>query len=99
MKFIVAEKNFSQGRLLVITDKEVFDQKLEEGKVQLDLTSNFYKGVEKKQEEIEMLLGAAKHIHLTGEKVVALGIQLGYVDPRRIIRVKGVPHAEVVVDQ
>lgn len=98
MKFIVAEKESSHGMLLVITDKDLLGKKFEEGRLQLDLTKDFYKGEEKNKEEIVLLFQKARHIHLTGTEAVKAGIELDCVQPERVLTVKGVPHAQIVVE-
>ena len=98
MKFIVVEKETPQGLLLIVTDKDIFGKKFEEGKVQLDLTKSFYEGNEKEKDEVKELFFKSRHVHLTGKQTIALGIELDCVDPKRILWVKGIPHAQVVME-
>ncbi len=96
MKFVAAEKEGPHGLLLVVTDKEILGKTFEEGKVQLDLSKEFYQGGEKSREEIKKLIPAARHLHLTGREAVAMGVEMGLVSSRKILWVRGVPHAEAV---
>ncbi len=96
MEFMVAQKAGPHGLLLVITDENILGKVFEEGKVQLDLRNSFYRGKKMSKQEIKGLLPKAQHLHLTGKGAVALGVAENYVDPKRILWVKGVPHAEVV---
>lgn len=97
MDFIISIKNGPNGNLVVVTDKNIIGKIFEEGKLQLDLTKDFYKGIEKTEEEIKEIFKKAQHIHLTGEKSVALGIELSLINQDKILFVSGVPHAEMVL--
>ncbi len=97
MKFIVTEKQGAHGLLLVVTDQDLLGKFFEEGKAQLDLRSAFYKGEEKTKEEVKTLLAGARDVVLTGKMAVALGIELDLVDPKKILYVKNVPHAQVAL--
>ena len=94
MVLIVSEKQGPHGLLLVITDKGILGNVFEEGRKQLDLRKEFYKGEEKSKEQIKIMCSGARDVHLTGKEAVALGVELGLVDAERILWVKGVPHAE-----
>ena len=95
--FIVAEKAGRHGLLLVVTDADILDRKFEQGNLQLDLTQKFYQGVSKTKEEVKKLFFKARHLHLTGKQIVAVAIEMDLVEPERILWVKGMPHAEVVM--
>ena len=97
MNFIVTKKLSSEGMILVVTDKEIVGQKFEEGNKQLDLSNKFYSGDERNTEAIKAIIPESYILHLTGEKAVALGVELGFVDPQRIIWISNVPHAEVLL--
>jgi len=95
--FIVSEKDSPTGLLIVVTDENILGKKFEEGKLQLDLTKEFYQGEKKNEEELKLIFQKAQHIHLTGENSVALGIKLNLIEQNHILRISGIPHAEVVM--
>tara|TARA_Y100000310_G_scaffold4494_1_gene5409 strand:+ start:215 stop:514 length:300 start_codon:yes stop_codon:yes gene_type:complete len=99
MVLIVSEKEGPNGLLLVITDKDILGKRFTEGKIQLDLTSNFYKGEEKEKEEVKEELEKARDIHLTGKEAVALGVELDLINNENILWVQGIPHAESVIGE
>jgi len=95
---MIVKQHINQGRiLLTICDDEVIGKKLEEGKKQLDLSADFFKGERKTEEEVKQLIKKAVFLNLNGEKAVALGVELGFVDPENILFISNVPHAECVV--
>ena len=98
MTYIVSKKSNSEGVLLVVTDSEIIGKLFEEGKKQIDLTSEFYKWERKSKEHARELIKASRHVHLTGKQAVALGVKLGLVNPGRVLVVQGIPHATVIVE-
>lgn len=95
---IVKVHRTADGRtILAICDSDLIGKKFEEKGLQLDLTSNFYKGEEKNIGEILGLFKTAYIINLVGKKAVELGVKEGVVDKKDIIYVKGVPHVQVLL--
>jgi len=99
MKFIVAKKNGPHGLLLVITDADIVGKKFEEGRLQLDLSKEFYQGEEKNKKEVLLLIETAQHLHLTGKEAVSLGVTAEIIEKKKILWVKNIPHAEGVAGQ
>ena len=97
MNFIVAKKFSPEGLILVVTDKEIVGKIFEEGNKQLDLSKKFYSGDERDVEAVKAIILESYILHLTGENAVALGVELGFVDPQRIVWVSNVPHAEALI--
>ena len=97
MAFVVSEKEGPHGILMVITDEDIVGKMFVEGKVQLDLTASFYKGIIQTKEDVGKNVHRAKDIHFTGREAVALGVEQSLIEPKRILWVKGVPHAESVL--
>ena len=96
---IVATHNHQGNNILCVTDSDILGKKYVEGKKQIDLTSDFYSGKEKNKEEVKELTKKAYVIHFTGKKSVAIGIEMDLVKSGHILTIKGIPHAEVVVEK
>ncbi len=96
MEYIVAKKQSQFGSLVVITDSDIIGKKFEEERLQLDLTKKFYQGESKSKEEVKQIMMTARHLHLTGKDVVAIGVEMDLVDPKKIIFIDKIPHAEVM---
>jgi len=97
MSFIVAKKFAPEGLILVVTDKEILGKVFEEGKKQLNLSNKFYLGSERDNEAVKALIPEVYILHLTGEKAVALGLELNLVDNEKVVWISGVPHTEVLI--
>jgi len=94
---IISVKESPHGLMVVVTDKNILGKSYSEGKAQLDFTKAFYQGNEENKEKIKQLMLEARHLHLSGKQAVNLGIELGLVNEKKILWVKEIPHAEVIV--
>ena len=95
MIFVVKTHQGPHGVILVVSDKEILGKKFEDGKLQLDLTKEFYQGEETAEEKVKNLARGAYILHLTGEKTINLFVDLGLVDSDKILIIDKIPHAEV----
>ena len=85
-----------QGEVLVAAcDEELLGKTFREGELKLEVKERFYKGELKEVDVLEELLEDATIANLTGERCVKKAIDLGYVDPERVLRVQGIPHAQM----
>ncbi len=96
-EFVVSIKEGPNGNLVVVTDASLIGKKFLEKKIQLDLTSSFYKGDLKNKTEIKLLIESAKDFHITGEKSINLFEDLDLVDKKNIIYIKKIPHALITI--
>jgi len=96
MDYIVAKKQSQFGLLVVVTDSDIIGKKFEEERLQLDLTKKFYQGEAKNKEEVKAIMKTARHMHLTGKGAVAIAVEMDLVDPKKIIFIDKIPHAEVM---
>ena len=88
----------AQGKkILVVSDEDVIGKRYVEGNVQLDLTSEFYKGEVVSDDDIRRMMRGAYIIHMVGRKSVQMGIDEGFVDQMSVKKIKGIPHAEVLL--
>jgi len=89
-----------EGKVVVaICDKELIGKRLEDGKVQLDLSSDFYKGEERLVSEIADLMRNANIINLVGEKSIRLALREELISKENVKYVCGIPHAQVILLQ
>ena len=96
MDYIVAKKQSQFGMLVVITDSDIIGKKFEEDRLQLDLTKKFYHGEAKNKEEVKKIMMTARHLHLTGKGTVAIAAEMNLVNPKKIIFIDNIPHAEIM---
>ena len=94
---IVKIHKSQNGKVVAICDSDILGKKFEEGDKQLDLTSSFYQGKEKSVDEIIEIFKSAYIINLVGKNSVQLGIQAKIIDPKHVIEINGIPHAQGVM--
>jgi hypothetical protein len=95
---MISIKMYKQGDDLVIgaCDEELLGKRFSEGKFQIDVTKKFYDGERITIKTFERFLRDATIANLVGKQTVECAIRLGLVDPDCILKIKGVPHAQVV---
>lgn len=85
-----------QGEVLVAAcDEELLGKTFREGELKLEVKERFYKGELREVEDLKFLLEEATIANLTGERCVSKAIELGYVNPERVLKIQGVPHAQM----
>lgn len=95
---IVKQHKTRDGRLiLAICDSDLIGKKFEQGKLQLDLTTDFYKGEEKSESEILLMIQQAYILNLIGETSVKLALKQGFIDETHILNIQGIPHVQCVI--
>jgi hypothetical protein len=95
---MILVKIYRQGDdvLLGACDKHLLGKKFEDGKFQLDVSETFYGGQQVSEDVLRKYLQEATIANLVGEKTVACAVKEGIVDADCILRIKGVPHAQMV---
>jgi len=95
---IVKVHKTQDGRKIVaICDNDLIGKKFEEKNLQLDLSADFYKGEEKSEEEIIELIKGSYMVNIVGKKSINLAVKLGIMDKKNIIKIKKIPHAQVIL--
>ncbi len=83
--------------VIAICDSELLGKKFEEGKIQLDLTGEFFNGEEKNEGKImEIIENAAKEdatFNIVGEKAVQLALKACIISKKGIKKIQGIPMA------
>ena len=98
-KKMIVKIHKTGGRvILAVCDSNLIGKKFEDGKLQLDLTSEFYKGDKLDPARTLELMKIANIVHLVGKKSVEIGIKAKIIDKKKIIKIKGIPHAEAVFE-
>jgi hypothetical protein len=81
--------------VVIICDAELLGKEFRESKVVLKVDERFYGGKEATMEECIKALRMATIANVVGS-VVERAIQEGLIDPNRVLRIQGVPHAMMV---
>ena len=95
---IVKVHNTQDGQSIVaICDTDLLGKKIEEGNLQLDLSSDFYKGIERNEEDVIRILKSVYIANLVGKESIALAKKLGFLEEEHVKFIGGIPHAQIVL--
>ncbi len=96
MEVYVNLKQIGRNVLLAICDCELLGKTLREGKIVFKVKDEFYNGRKASVEEAVGLINNSTIVNLVGKNCVEKAIAKGYVHPEAIIKIDGVPHAQIV---
>lgn len=87
--------------VVAICDSGLLGKKFKEGKFQLDIKENFYKGREMSKSEtikiMQKMSGEDATFNIVGENSVACAIKAGLIKPTSIKKISGIPFTMVLV--
>ena len=83
--------------ILAACDSELLGKKFEEGELILEVKRSFYYEAFVSEQTFLNSMKIATIANLVGEKVVNLAIREGYIDEENVMRIAGVPHAQMVL--
>ena len=95
---MISIKVYKQGDDLVIgaCDEQLLGKTFRDGKLQIDVSKNFYDGDRITTKTLEKFLTDATIANLVGKETIACAVKLGLIDPNCILRIKGIPHAQMI---
>ncbi len=86
--------------VVVICDKELLGKKFEEGKFQLDIKENFYKGKEVNEEDsiqiMKKMSAEDATFNIVGEKSINSALKAGIISIKEVRRIKEIPFVMVL---
>ena len=82
-------------RLLAACDKDILGKEFKENEVHLKVSEMFYKDEEVDQDTFLRFLRTVDMANLVGEIVVSAAIEAGFIDSEFVIRIEGIPHAQL----
>jgi uncharacterized protein len=89
-------KKVGQNVLLAVCDCDLLGKTLREGKICFKIKDEFYKGRKATVEEAVGLISHSTIVNLVGKHCVESAIAEGYVHPEAVIKIEGVPHAQIM---
>ncbi len=82
--------------LLATCDVDLLGKKLKEGKIVFEIHRQFYEGPKMTVEEVIELMKQSTIVNMVGHKVVKKAIEKGLVHPEAVLKISGIPHAQIV---
>ena len=85
--------------VLAACDRELLGQKFEDGDMQLHVSKSFYYESYVSEQTFLNSMKIATIANLTGKRVIEIATKAGYIDADSVIRIAGIPHAQMVIMQ
>jgi len=82
--------------LLATCDAELLGRVLRDGKIVFEVREEFYKGLKMTLEEVIDLMEQSTIVNMVGHNVVKKAIEKGLIHPDAVLKISGVPHAQIV---
>lgn len=98
VRVIYVKMHKRQGHICTAAcDEELLGRTLEEDPYHVTVKEEFFEGelVEDDDGPTSALFRRSNSLNLFGERSVAMGIECGCIDPAHVIRIQGVPHAQM----
>jgi len=95
---MISIKIYKRGNDILIgaCDEKLLGKKFEDKKFQIEVKKEFYDGKRIKPEGLIKYLKEATIANLVGSETVKCAIKIGLIDPESVIKIKGIPHAQMV---
>ena len=85
------------GYLLAACDKSICGKTLKDKNMEFFVNPRFYKDEEATKAKMKKIFNIASSANLIGKNIIQLALDLNAVDENNIIKINGIPHAQVVV--
>jgi len=82
--------------LLATCDCDLVGQILRDGQIVFEVREDFYKGMRVTIEEAIELCRQSTIVNMVGKCIVDKAVKAGLVHPEAILKISGVPHAQIV---
>jgi len=82
--------------VLATCDCELLGKVLRDGKIVFEVREEFYKGMKVTLEEAIELCKQSTIVNMVGTCIVHGAVKAGLVHPEAILKINGVPHAQIV---
>jgi len=82
--------------LLATCDAELLGKILRDGKIVFEVREEFYKGSKVSLEEAIDLMRQSTVVNMVGKRIVEKAIEKGLIHPEAVLKISGVPHAQIV---
>jgi hypothetical protein len=87
-----------EGQIIIaLCDSELLGKKFTQDELQLDLTSDFYKGEKKTEQETLNLIKEAYIINAVGKTCIEFLLKNKLIEQQNIITIDNIPHAQCVI--
>ena len=83
--------------IMAVCDSDLIGRIFEDNELQLDLSSDFYKGEQKNEKEVGDLIRNSDSVNLVGEKSIQIGLNEGIIEKKDVKFIQKIPYAQVTI--
>lgn len=96
MSIVLETYDTEQGLMVAAADASILGDLFKEDGVRVEVDEEFYGSTTAPRDEVVENLRQATIANLVGETAVEAGVEAEVVDEENVLRVEGVPHAQMV---
>ena len=96
MEVYVKIRRWGRQVLLAVCDAEILGKTLKDSNITFEVSEKFYKGYKTSVDEAIDLIEESTIVNLVGTNIVKRAVERGYVHPEAVIKICGIPHAQIV---
>ena len=96
MEVYVKIRRWGRQVLLAVCDAEILGKTLRDSDITFEVSEKFYKGYKTSVDDAIDLIEESTIVNLVGTNIVRRAIERGYVHPEAVIKICGIPHAQIV---
>ena len=96
MEVFLNIRKMGENVLLAVCDCDLLGRTLREGKIVFHVKNEFYNGRKATVDEAVGLINNSTIVNLVGKHCVEKAIAKGYVHPEAVLKIEGIPHAQIV---
>ena len=82
--------------LVAVCDSGLIGQTYRDGRLKLEIKTDFYRGVATTIREALRAISTADIANLSGNRIVDAAVKAGLVSPSAILRIAGIQHVQIV---
>ena len=99
--FVKIHKSHNLRPVIAICDSELVGEKFEEGKRQLDIRENFYKGEEVNERKLLNIIKRQAiedaSFNIVGKESIKIALESGIISKEGVHKIKGIPFSLVLL--
>ncbi len=96
MEACVNVRKMGRNVVLAICDSEILGKTLREGKIVFNVKEDFYGGGRVPVEDAIDMIENSTIVNMVGRNCVERAVEKGFVHPAAILKIQGIPHAQIV---
>ena len=86
----------AEHTLVAACDTDILGATFREGKLKLEVKTDFYKGVLASIPDALSAINSADIANLAGNEIVEAAVREGFVDPSAVVRIAGISHVQIL---